>query len=244
MSVDCGISLGLVEVSDFIATYDDWMPSDLCSRIIQQFDAGPQFQGQTGQGVDLQKKNSLDLTISGKPEWQQLLAEISEATLRGAMAYMRQYPFLLVGALSPSVMSKVTGQPESLSHQDIATMQEPQLAELMIKMYRIGRVNVQKYLMGQGGYHHWHSEVYPRDQTCETLHRVLFFMFYLNTVEEGGETTFFYQPRTVQPQRGRMMVAPAGFTHTHKGNVPRSGDKYVVTSWIMFRRAESMFGPS
>jgi hypothetical protein len=39
-----------------------------------------------------------------------------------------------------------------------------------------------------------------------------------------------------------MVIAPAGFTHTHKGHVPRSGDKYIVASWVLFQRAEWLFG--
>jgi len=70
----------------------------------------------------------------------------------------------------------------------------------------------------------------------------LLFQFYLNDVAEGGETEFYYQQRKVEARQGRLIIAPAGFTHTHKGNVSRSGDKYVATSWILFQRAEAMFG--
>ncbi|MGZ8358742.1 MAG: 2OG-Fe(II) oxygenase, partial [Telluria sp.] len=61
-------------------------------------------------------------------------------------------------------------------------------------------------------------------------------------VEEGGETEFLYQERKVEARQGRLIIAPAGFTHSHKGNVARSGDKYVATSWILFQRAETLYG--
>ena len=38
-----------------------------------------------------------------------------------------------------------------------------------------------------------------------------------------------------------MVIAPAGFTHSHRGNRPVSGDKYIVTSWLMFNRAEKLY---
>ena len=109
-----------------------------------------------------------------------------------------------------------------------------QKKKIIFRMFRPGYLNMQKYLQGRGGYHHWHSEIYPIDQKCETLHRVLLFMFFLNDVEEGGETEFYYQNQSVKPKKGRMVIAPAGFTHTHKGSVPVSNDKYIVTSWILF----------
>ncbi len=66
-------------------------------------------------------------------------------------------------------------------------------------------------------------------------------MFYLNDVAEGGETEFFHQQRSLKPRAGTMVIAPAGFTHTHRGCVPRSGDKYILTSWILFQRAEQLY---
>jgi len=66
-------------------------------------------------------------------------------------------------------------------------------------------------------------------------------MYFLNDVERGGETEFYYQDTKVKPKKGTMVIAPAGFTHTHKGSVPETEDKYIVTSWILFQRAEQIF---
>ena len=41
---------------------------------------------------------------------------------------------------------------------------------------------------------------------------------------------------------GLLLIAPAAYTHTHRGNVPRGGPKYIATSWILFQRAETLFG--
>jgi len=157
-------------------------------------------------------------------------------------AYMDKYRMLLTGALSPRVADPASGQPVTLTVDNFDACGRPYLAELIQSMYRCAPINVQKYLQNSGGYHHWHSEIYPQNSSCETLHRALLFQFYLNDVAEGGETEFFYQHRKVEARTGRLIIAPAGFTHTHKGCVSRSGDKYVATSWILFQRAEAMFG--
>ena len=44
------------------------------------------------------------------------------------------------------------------------------------------------------------------------------------------------------PRTGSLLIAPAAFTHTHRGNMPRGGDTYIATSWILFQRAEVLFG--
>jgi hypothetical protein len=77
------------------------------------------------------------------------------------------------------------------------------------------------------GYHNWHFE-----NSGETPYRKLVTMMYLNDVDDGGETEFLYQKKRIRPKQGRVLIFPAGFTHTHRGNPPLSGDKYILTSWL------------
>jgi hypothetical protein len=109
-------------------------------------------------------------------------------------------------------------------------------------VFRPGYVNVQKYIADQGGYPYWHCETYPRAADAEQLHRVLLYTIYLNDGFAQGETEFFHQARKIEPRTGSLLIAPAGFTHTHRGNRPRGGDKYIATSWILFARAEQIYG--
>lgn len=81
-----------------------------------------------------------------------------------------------------------------------------------------------------GGYHIWHCE-HDDNQSGK---RLLLVMLYLNSVEHGGETEFLYQSKRVSPEAGTMVICPAGFTHTHRGNPPLSGDKYLMNTWIEF----------
>lgn len=81
-----------------------------------------------------------------------------------------------------------------------------------------------------GGYHIWHYESMDR-ANCQ---RILTFILYLNTIEEGGETEFLYQKKRVQPIEGRLVLWPAGFTHPHRGNPPLKDNKYIVTGWLEF----------
>lgn len=66
------------------------------------------------------------------------------------------------------------------------------------------------------------------------LYRTLVFMTYLNTIEEGGGTTFTHQKFTSKAEKGLTLIWPAYFTHTHIG-VPAPNDKkYIVTGWFSF----------
>ena len=233
----------LPRMDDFIEIYDDALTPAQCKEIVARFEAGGKAQrGKTGQGVDVVKKDSYDLTISQHAEWNDVSNLMMGAVLTHLASYMDKYRMLLTGALSPRVADPDSGQPVTLNVDNFERCGQPYLAQLIQSMYRGGAINVQKYLQNSGGYHHWHSEIYPQNSSCETLHRALLFQFYLNDVAEGGETEFLYQQRKVEARQGRLIIAPAGFTHSHKGHVAKSGDKYIATSWILFQRAETLYG--
>lgn len=81
-----------------------------------------------------------------------------------------------------------------------------------------------------GGYHIWHYE----SCTPDCAKRLLAWMVYLNDVEEGGETEFLYLAKRIKPKQGTLVIWPAGFTHTHRGNPPLTNDKYIATGWLEF----------
>jgi hypothetical protein len=64
---------------------------------------------------------------------------------------------------------------------------------------------------------------------------------YLNEGFADGETEFLYQARKICPRTGWMLMAPAGFTHTHRGDRPLGGDKFIATGWILFQQAARMY---
>ena len=88
---------------------------------------------------------------------------------------------------------------------------------------------IQKTKVG-GGYHIWHFESISRERS----HRLLTWILYLNDVQEGGETEFLYQHMRVKQEQGTLVIWPAAFTHTHRGNPPLSNEKYIVTGWTEF----------
>lgn len=90
-------------------------------------------------------------------------------------------------------------------------------------------LKIQKTPIG-GGYHEWHYE----SSSVQEAKRVSTFILYLNDVEEGGETELLYFPKRIQPKKNRLVLFPAGFTHTHRGNPPISNDKYILTGWVEY----------
>ena len=226
---------------DFIEVYPNALPDELCDRLILAFDEhSGVVDGQTGNGIDPEKKISRDLTLDNFADLLPLKNELLGHTLVGAVDYFTQYSMALMGAVAVSVNDE-QGQPITLTPANFASLGVPRIDGLVRYLYRSGSINIQKYQQNKGGYPHWHSEQFPQNGHNEALHRVVLYMFYLNDVEEGGETEFYYQQRKISPKKGTMVIAPAGFTHSHRGNRPVSGDKYIATSWLMFNRAEKLY---
>ncbi|WP_251358462.1 2OG-Fe(II) oxygenase [Kangiella sp. TOML190] len=231
-------------MSSFINIYENALSPEFCQRCIDKFEQSPnKRQGETGHGVDKIKKNSIDITITNfADEWQDEMTHLQNIVLQGLIQYVRQHPFMLAGAISLTYQNQ-DGEMEPLSYVDVEKMDDASLANFLRAVYRLGSVNLQKYEKGKGGYFHWHSEHYPhpQDPHQDSLHRTLLWMFYLNDVEEGGETEFYFQKIRSKPKQGSLLIAPAGFTHTHRGQKPISDDKYIFTSWVLYQRAQDMY---
>ena len=73
---------------------------------------------------------------------------------------------------------------------------------------------------------------------AKTSVRVLAFLWYLNDVQEGGETSFPALGLSIPARQGRLLVMPPMWMYEHKGEVPRSGDKFIVTSYLNFQDPE------
>jgi len=64
--------------------------------------------------------------------------------------------------------------------------------------------------------------------------RMLVWMTYLNDVTDGGGTHFTYQDHTFESRKGRTLIWPPDFTHTHAGVVSPTQHKYIITGWLNF----------
>jgi hypothetical protein len=81
----------------------------------------------------------------------------------------------------------------------------------------------------KGGFHKWHCEQGPDVQNAA---RCLVWMIYLNDTPDGeGTTEFLEQGVRLQPKKGTVVLFPAAWTHTHRGNPVYTCDKYITTGW-------------
>jgi hypothetical protein len=95
----------------------------------------------------------------------------------------------------------------------------PKTDRLTLKRYRPGRS----------------EEFEPHfDSIDDYAGRYMVFLWYLNTVDEGGETDFCDLGIKVAPRTGRLLMFPPFWMFQHAGRPPISGDKYILSTYMMF----------
>lgn len=228
--------------ADHIEVYHDVLSAAECAALVARFAASSRtLPGRVGGGLMPELKDSRDLALSDQPDWRDAEAALNGAVFRGVLAYIRRYPHTLIAPLMLEVPD-ADGSRHRLTAERVQALDDGGLSALAETAFRPGAINLQRYSAGRGGYPYWHCELYPRDQRAETLHRHLLWTIYLNDGFDEGETEFLYQRRRIVPRTGTLLLAPAAFTHTHRGNRPLGGDKVIATSWVLFQRAETLFG--
>ncbi len=72
------------------------------------------------------------------------------------------------------------------------------------------------------------------DAVNHVASRYLVLLWYLNEVAEGGETSFPQLEVRIPTKTGRLLMFPPYWMYQHEGLPPRVGDKYILSTYLMF----------
>lgn len=185
-------------------TYENFLSNEACDRLISLFERAKEI------GFVYDRKKLENISGSRKNDeilFAEKLISHQEIDIR-ALGDYKHFVELFWSKAYPTYIDKYSIIEEASEH-------------------KLDKIKIQKTEIG-GGYHLWHCE----DHNHESIDRILTWILYLNDVDEGGETEFLYYPKRIKPKKGTLIMWPAGFTHTHRGNPPLSGTKYIATGWI------------
>lgn len=104
-----------------------------------------------------------------------------------------------------------------------------QFPSLQVAPLRCTGYKIQHYKRNEGHFK-WHFDALGPGG----WDRQLALIVYLNSVADGGETHFHRQKLKIKPLAGDAVFFPTFWTHLHCGEIPTSGDKYVISSFIRF----------
>ncbi|HET7929783.1 MAG TPA: 2OG-Fe(II) oxygenase [Rhodanobacteraceae bacterium] len=72
------------------------------------------------------------------------------------------------------------------------------------------------------------------DSLDYSANRYMVFLWYLNDVAEGGETEFCDLGLRIEARQGRLLMFPPYWMFQHAGLPPRSNDKYMISTYLLF----------
>lgn len=192
---------------EFIYIEQNSLPNDLCDEIIDFFNKSPEYTtpGRTSSGVKLNIKKTTDLFI-----------------VKTRCPFEEKIDKILFDILYNNLqkMNYTIYEPK---YNDINTGLE--------KSFDTG-YQIQHYKKNEG-YYIPHNDFGTTIRNNIFCHRIFTFIWYLNTVEEGGETEFLINGNPkIKPEKGKLVIFPSNITYPHQGRCPISSDKYIITGWI------------
>jgi hypothetical protein len=205
-------------MEDFVEVIDDVLTEETCLNLIKSFEyadkCGLSYQRfeaeqSVAQGLDSLKKDT-SLGFS-EIHCEGIASVVPDTTVPFTIEEINKSIFSYVNKYQNGIVSV-----QSVEQGGIP---------LLPTGYKLQRTRPSE------GYHVWHCE----NSCIVNKARCLSWILYLNDIEDGGETEFLYLSKRVKPKAGRLIIFPAGFTHTHRGNPPLSETKYVATGWLEYR---------
>ena len=179
--------------------------NELCDEIIEMFNNQEEgkYDGLTAEGLNSDVKNTTDFQIiKNDTKWGKIHQFLEKELINNYKKYL-----------------------EILNNYNNITNNE---IKFNFKKIQFPIIQMQKYEKNKGKY------IYHNDfaiNYSNSTYRLVTFLWYLNTIEDGGETEFWGEYK-IKPEKGKLLFFPACWTFPHGGKIPISDDKYIITGWI------------
>jgi hypothetical protein len=198
----------------YIYTNSQSINKDLCVRIMNMFEEQEEgkYDGLTHGGLNKKVKDTKDYVIDNKDEkWSKVHKFLKDELNRNLKIYLdnlNKNPIFDDKELTNIKYSYFDG------------------TRMMSKTFM-----VQKYKKQEGRYIFHNDYSVENNPDRDIKYRAITYLWYLNNVEEGGETEFSNNMK-IKPEQGKLLLFPATWTYVHRGKMPISDDKYIITGWL------------
>lgn len=184
------------------------LPDELCDEIIDYYnkEGNNRYEGITAGGLNKNTKDTLDYCIpvnnNSDDKWNKINEILSSELQKNLKIYINN--------IENSLCNNFTSNYKIFDKN----------------YFKENTFMIQKYKKQKGKY------IYHDDFSIdEKGHRVITYLWYLNNVEEGGETEFWHKIK-IKPEKGKLLLFPSHFGFPHCGKMPISSDKIIITGWL------------
>ena len=189
-------------LKDYVKVYDNVLSHQTCEHIIRRFELSGRKTDGFSATVDGLKDNGWKRNMEIHISSEPEFKDIDQLIFKTLSLYATKYI---------SEMNSMFGE-------------EPMLSE---KFYDTGYL-VKRYDVNNGWFN-WHHDSCVEDSG--SAYRIAGIIFYLNNVFHGGKTEFSFGT-SIKPVTGRLAIFPATWQFMHKGAIPISNKKYIITSFL------------
>ena len=205
------MNLSIPILENFIYSNTNSMSGQLCDEIIQMYEeeSDGKYEGITASGLNKKIKKTMDFIINkSDSKWTKIHQFLEKELHKNVKIYIDE----LNKEEGYNTDQYSTNKYKILNYQAFST----------------NHFMIQRYIKNSGRY------IYHEDfavEWKEEKYRVITFLWYLNTLDEGGETEFWGNYR-IRPEKGKLVLFPASWTFPHCGKMPISDNKYIITGWL------------
>ena len=226
-------------LTDFIKIRDNVIPDHMCKLMIDCFNDDADYHVASAVGADEKEQEIMER------------ASIQQKMLDGkALPHTevyRQGHMDLEGrkAIEMNVSARAVENPnwhkivKFMNHNTVQQFlwYKEQMAEMgyppytFPRKFRLEQWRMHRYNVGE---HFFKGHIDSTD--LKSAKRFLVFLYYPNTVKQGGETAFTHQLEgvSVRPKEGRVLIAPTWMGYPHEAKTPISNTKYLIKTYLHY----------
>jgi len=189
------------------------IPGPLCDDIIKMFENENYYDGVTVSGVNKTVKSTSDFIIPHSKvekvtKWEKIEKFLTKELHKNLQKYLSNINN------SENYLPKNNNEINGSMLKGI---------NLTVEHFMIQKYERQK------GFYIYHDDFHVNKNMDK--HRVITFLWYLNTVDEGGETEF-WDSLKIKPEKGKLILFPSFWCFPHRARIPISNNKYIITGWF------------
>ena len=193
------------KLTDFVKIYDNAIPDEMCDSLIKAFEKDTEHHIASNIGENVSDNYRNAIELN---------------TTQRATESARWKVIM-------EIMTKHAASLFERYKHDVITNGYP--AELFFSQITLEQFRMHRY---DPNVHYYKEHI--DSINIHSAKRMLVLMFYLNTVENGGETLYRTIDERINPVKGKVAIVPTWFGYPHSAETPLSETKYMIKTYIHY----------
>lgn len=193
------------KLTDFVKIYDKAIPDEMCDSLIKAFEKDTEHHIASNIGENVSDNYRNAIELNTTQR------ATESARWKVIMEIMTKHAASLFERYKHDLI--LDGYPQELF-----------FSQITIEQFRMHRYDPNV---------HYYKE-HIDSINIHSAKRMLVLMFYLNTVESGGETLYRTIDERINPVKGKVAIVPTWFGYPHSAETPLSETKYMIKTYIHY----------